>query len=306
MPDIGVGWGPLYPKFTNLGVIALAYSCIAPLVLGFATVGFTLIYLGFRYNCLFTFATQVPTRGRCYARALQQLVTGLYLAEVCLIGLYALGISQSRVSIGPLVCMIAFLVVTIVWQLLLSRYMSRVERTFPDEQIAGQAMGDVDSAELGEAHRDEHIGSNKNGASIDADGFDGLLYTPGHKQMPQETRPDNTGIICCIKQFFRPKRAAEKHAWDVAPHLGTPVRRYTNREHLNAYRHPAATSETPIVWIARDEYGISKKEIYDSKQCIGEGFEMTDEGSWVNDKGKVEWNQNDLKQVPVWEDEPIY
>jgi hypothetical protein len=31
-------WGAEYPKWTNLGVIAIAYGNIAPLVLGFATV----------------------------------------------------------------------------------------------------------------------------------------------------------------------------------------------------------------------------------------------------------------------------
>ena len=49
----GIGWGATYPKFTLLGVIALSYSCIAPLVLGFATLGFCLLYLMFRYNWLF-------------------------------------------------------------------------------------------------------------------------------------------------------------------------------------------------------------------------------------------------------------
>ena len=41
----GTPWGSWLPKFTNLFVIAIAYACIAPLVLGFATIGIFLYYL---------------------------------------------------------------------------------------------------------------------------------------------------------------------------------------------------------------------------------------------------------------------
>ncbi|KEY74850.1 hypothetical protein S7711_09524 [Stachybotrys chartarum IBT 7711] len=302
----GVGWGPLYPKFTNLGVIALAYSCIAPLVLGFATVSFALMYLGYRYNCLFTFGTQVSTRGQCYARALQQLTTGLYLAEVCLIGLYALGIFDSRASIGPLVCMVVFLAATVVWQVLLNRHMSKMEKTFPDEQIAENIMRDGNFTGDVERYGNGYINGGSDGAFINANGYDGLLYAPGHKLVPQETRPSTISIIGSIKQFIKPKFAAMNHVGDIAPHLSTPVRPYTHREHRDAYMHPATVSETPMVWIARDEYGLSKKEVHDSKERIGKGFEMTDEGARLNSKGKINWYQDDLKQAPIWEDEPIY
>lgn len=295
----------MYPKFTNLGVIALAYSCIAPLVLGFATVGFALMYLGFRYNCLFTLGTNVPTRGRCYARALQQLTTGIYIAELCLIGLYALGISQSKASIGPLVCMVFFLAATIVWQVLLRRHMSKMEETFPEESVAyqGNRLHDVES--YGDGHNDGHLRSHSD-TNTQATDYEGLLYAPGHKEVPQEKKPSKGGIMGSIKRFIKPNSAAKDHISDIAPHLGTPVRPYTEREHAEAYLHPATVAETPVVWIARDDHGLSSKEVHDSKEQIGEDFEMTDEGAWFNPKGKVEWSQDDLKRAPIWEDEPIY
>lgn len=306
----GLNWGSFYPKFTNLGVIALAYSCIAPLILGFATVGFTLIYLGFRYNCLFTLGTPAPTQGRCFARALKQLTTGIYLAEICLIGLYAIGAGDTIQSVGPLVLMVVFLVATIVWQVMLGRYLKKLEMTFPDEQVAehaarnGRSAQDVEKVGMGNGANGTNGTHATNGTN--ADGYDGLLYAPGHKQVPQETAPRAGGIMGTIKNFLNPKQDVANHIWDVAPHLSSPVRRYTEREHREAFMHPAAVAETPIVWIARDRYGISQREIADSKAKIGEGFEMTDEGAWFNEKGKIEWKQDDLKQAPVWEDEPMY
>lgn len=43
-----IAWGKVYPKFTNFLIIALVYSCISPLVLGFATIGLSLFYCSYK------------------------------------------------------------------------------------------------------------------------------------------------------------------------------------------------------------------------------------------------------------------
>lgn len=58
---------------------------------------------------------------------MQQLTTGIYLSEVCLIGLFAIGVGSSTQSVGPLVLMIVFLVVTIAWHIWLNRTLSKLE-----------------------------------------------------------------------------------------------------------------------------------------------------------------------------------
>ena len=49
---IAPGLGTVYPIYTNLFVIAIAYSVIAPLVLIFAAVGLMLFYMAYRYEFL--------------------------------------------------------------------------------------------------------------------------------------------------------------------------------------------------------------------------------------------------------------
>lgn len=51
----GIAWGKVYPKFTNFIIIALVYSCISPLVLGFATIGLSFFYYSYKvcYNLVF-------------------------------------------------------------------------------------------------------------------------------------------------------------------------------------------------------------------------------------------------------------
>ncbi|KPI35745.1 uncharacterized protein AB675_1206 [Cyphellophora attinorum] len=62
-----------------------------------------------RYNILHVYNTEVDTRGLLYPAALMQLIWGLYLAEVCLIGLFSL-----QAAAGPIGMTVALLVVTIL------------------------------------------------------------------------------------------------------------------------------------------------------------------------------------------------
>ncbi|KAJ5223267.1 hypothetical protein N7468_007809 [Penicillium chermesinum] len=104
-----LSWGSVFPVFTNMGVIAITYSCIAPLILGFAFVGLYLVYQAYRYNFFFVYNIDIDTKGLVYPRALQHLLTGLYLAEICLIGLCAI-----KGAIGPVVIMVLFLICNVL------------------------------------------------------------------------------------------------------------------------------------------------------------------------------------------------
>jgi hypothetical protein len=64
----GISYGSLYPKFTNMFVIAMAYSCIAPLTLAFATVGLTLYYLSYRYNLLYVCMSWLSSDSSAHAK----------------------------------------------------------------------------------------------------------------------------------------------------------------------------------------------------------------------------------------------
>ena len=102
-----VHWGAVYPVFTNMGVIAITYSLISPLTIVFALLGLSLIYIVSKYNLLYTYSSEMSTRGLLYPHALKQLLTGVYLAEVCLIGLFGL-----RSAFGPLVIMFGLTIFT--------------------------------------------------------------------------------------------------------------------------------------------------------------------------------------------------
>ncbi|RMX82314.1 hypothetical protein D0869_06144 [Hortaea werneckii] len=297
----GLGWGAFYPKITLLGVIALSYAIIAPLVLGFATVGFGLMYLGFRYNVLFTLGTQIDTKGECYARALKQLITGLYIGEICLIGLFAIGSASGGgglISLGPLIIMVVMLIATVIWQMEMSSALAKHTRILPADLLADEYR---DEPMEGEAEK----GGFQNGHSKKL----GTATSDGLYQVPHAAEPPAppAGIMGKFKAFVFPTKfasAAVLSKYILSPHLTKPVRPYTEKEREEAYLHPALTAEVPLIWLARDPHGLSRREVDACRREIGEGVEVTDEEAWFNEKGKIEWDQTNPQKAPVWEDAP--
>lgn len=117
---------------------------IAPLVLGFSTIGLSCFYFAWRYNVFFVTDTQIDTRGLIYPRAIKQLFVGLYIAELCMIGLFG-----ASVAIGPLVLMVVFLVFTILFHISLNSALDPLLYNLPQSLLAEEAAlrNDVEAAE---------------------------------------------------------------------------------------------------------------------------------------------------------------
>ena len=99
--------------------IAVCYSCIAPLVTGFASISLFLFYFAYRYNFLYVYDTSIDMKGLSYARALQHLFVGLYISELCLIGLFSTRLSNVG-AIGPFALMVFLFVVTALYHISLN------------------------------------------------------------------------------------------------------------------------------------------------------------------------------------------
>lgn len=126
-----ISWGSTLPVYTCITVIAIVYAVIAPLCLGFSTLGMGLFYFAWRYNVLFVTDTGIDTRGLIYPRAIKQLFTGVYLSEVCLIGLFG-----ASVAIGPLVLMIVFTIFTVLFHLSLNSALDPLLYNLPQSLMA--------------------------------------------------------------------------------------------------------------------------------------------------------------------------
>ena len=69
----------------------------------------------------------------------------------------------------------------------------------------------------------------------------------------------------------------------------------------DAYYHPAISSPTPLLWIPRDEMGVSRQECRHSSKVIP----MTDEGASFDEKGKMVWD-HESGRPPIYEEKIYY
>ena len=294
----GLGWGSVYPKFTNLGVIALSYSCIAPLVLGFSTIGFALLYLAYRYNFLFVLGLKVDMKGESYSRAMQQLLTGVYLAAFCLIGLFAIGSAKSPSGAGPLVLMVLFVIVLVIFQILVNKALDPLEQYLPLDLLAKNDESVTVAREVEEA---KHTGPNE--SSMQPQAEDEKLSEP----WKPVSAPDDQGR----KPSFL-TRKLKPMVYKFYVENQTLLRRseseqevpYYNTEDIDdAYVHPALATRRPLVWLPRDQMGLSRALLEHNREV---GLEGTDEGAWVNEKGVVEWDREHPQHAPIFEERKVW
>ena len=309
----GLGWGTEFPVYTLLTVIgksvencaglplltlpAITYSIIAPLVLGFATVGLYLIYLAYRYNLLFVCNADVDTKGLVYARALQQTTTGCYLGIICLIGLFAV-----KAAIGPLILMIVFLIFVILWHVSLSSAIDPLLSFLPkslqaeEESLLAMEAGQNTAGpkqDNKEAHiEDLAVSKSTSRPSIKAKG---TLRRPTFIRRPTFSQKPTL-----LTRFLFPHKHCDWHYFrKMVPHNFIDSD-YDPAVERNAYHHPAIKSETPVLWIPRDPMGVSAQECRHTSRII----RMTDEGAGFDAKGRIVWDHD--QGMPPIHEEKIY
>ena len=117
-----IQWGSFYPPFTNFAVIGIIYSIISPLIMVFNLISFSLYWVVQRYNVLYVYSFAHDTGGLLFPTAVNQLFTGIYVMEICLIALFFLqkGADDKEACIPQAVIMIIALIFTAVYQYLLN------------------------------------------------------------------------------------------------------------------------------------------------------------------------------------------
>ena len=263
-------------KNSLLTVLGLVYAAIAPLVLGFALIGLSLFYIAWRYNIFFVTDTNIDTRGLIYPRALKHLFAGIYISEVCLIGLFA-----ASVAIGPMVLMIAFLIFTALFNITLNSAINpllyNLPRTLATEE---ESLRQHESPESFQKNG-EKVSAGEEGAVARSSGAE-----PGF-----------------ISKFFKPWEYCDFAALRrLVPHDAVDVNNlYSEEVERNAYFPPSVASTPPLLWIPEDPMGISKQEVRDTGKVIP----ITDEGCTLDDKNKLVWDVESVRP-PLWEEKIYY
>ncbi|KAJ4421835.1 hypothetical protein N0V82_003534 [Gnomoniopsis sp. IMI 355080] len=198
-----VKWGSFFPVYTNFACIALVFSVIAPLMSLFAILNFSMLWCAHRYNMLYVTRFKTDTGGVLYPRALNQMFTGLYVMELCLVGLFFLVQDDN----GEVLCypqaiiMIVSIFLTALYQIMLNREFGPLMRylpiTFEDEAVLRDLAFEKARLERENAKREEERRQRRLEAGSLQDDNDFIAEEKvdgdanGDASRPGSTRSDN-------------------------------------------------------------------------------------------------------------------
>lgn len=267
---------------------AICYSCIAPLILLFAAIGIFFFYFAYRYNFLYVYNTGVDTRGAVYPRALQHLFVGLYIAEVCLLGLFATRLSNVG-AIGPFVMMILLLIFTALFHIGLNGALQPLIDYLPKSLEAEERLsllqvenGNSTVARDVEAEKVDSYDSTAKGAN-------GVASSAPHKKPNMLTK------------FLKPHIYNDYHTMRrLVPDMVPEDDAFDEGMVRDAYLPPSVWSDIPILAIPRDELGISRQEIAQTPR----GIPITDEAATLSAKGKIVVDDEKMGEI-YWSDKRL-
>lgn len=242
----------------------------------------------------------VDTKGDAYGRAMQHLSTGVYLSEICLIGLMTAKGAQ-----GPAKLMTLLLILTAIYQIYLNLVLTPLQNTLSDELMAAnEEEALAEAAEQGgstpinpNANQEEGSTSVHPRAPLAAEKNDTLLTRLlSHQRRGGLFAPF---LFNGSKSKYPSIRA---NLWDAFP--GEPAPQIPDETIVHAYHHPSITAKVPLIWLARDQLGVSRAEVEELKRA---GIEASDEGARFDEKARVQWEEGrSVREMPGWEERVEY
>ena len=297
----------------------------------FVIVTFSLFYFTYLHNFLYVYEFPTDTGGLAFPRAIYQTMTGIYFAEICLIGLFF--ITSGARAQG--IVMVVVLVLTVLFQVKLQSMFDPLITYLPIDiqeelltQVQQQKFEDgrkpEDTEEFQTQRQPKQSITDTNPSVTPETSLPPLekleFETPEAQSAEQAAaddvaalsnsrwRPDIVGNIKRMNEKINipinipipgiHKRRTRSDGDDDDENVDTAlVRKFTHElthEELTAlaFQHKALRARPPIVWVPEDELGIARDEIRHTKAECGDEIEITCAGAVLDGKGKIVWSKN--------------
>ncbi|KAF5098088.1 hypothetical protein D0Z00_002175 [Geotrichum galactomycetum] len=313
------GWGTVFPVYTNLAVIAITYSIISPMILCFSGLAFGVVYIAYLHNLLFVVKPS-DGRGIYYPRAIFHTFTGLYIGEVCLLGLFVVAKAW-----GPVVLQAIFIGATIFVHknlqvafrpLLVSLPLNLLRKNSPQkaEEVplleTGYPLEDIET-------NHKHSNSLSSGADLEDVRATNSKSNFGVEETTKKPKvlPININLkrpveqMSFATQYFKPHIYLEpsvvQHDF-LTVRFQEPSPVLSEQEEALAYANPAERSENPVIWIPRDPWGLADEEL---RKLNEQNLNAYTRGTWFDidaEKKKFKIKYGTIDEVPIWTPPPAY
>ncbi|GMM29536.1 Phm7 protein [Martiniozyma asiatica (nom. inval.)] len=302
-------WGVTYSGFGMFTVILLCYAIISPIIIAFTVISYALIYIAKLYSLVYVSGHGVDNRGRNYPLALFEVFVGLYLGEVCLIGLFVMQKNWAIVVLEAIA-----LAITVGCHLYFRWLFEPVLDTVPLSimSMSGEYPTDFGRADIkneSAAYFAESKEKSVAEVSTDANAHDDDVgkqdqQSSAHFSVPEtfdngESTP-KMDVKSRLVQFLKPVQFTSfKYARPYMPQFWfLPSNPFVDS---TKFETPEVTDGKPILWIPQDNLGLSKK-IQDL--CAKNDIAYSTKDAIIAGKGKVEITEEAMP--PNYEPEFVY
>ncbi|KAG7663159.1 PHM7 [[Candida] subhashii] len=315
----------LYPGFQLLTVIALAYSVLAPLILGFTSIAFLLFYFTFIYTLIYVLRPNVhDNRGKNYVISLFQLFTGIFMAQLWITAIFVF--SKNWVSVALEAVIIVISVLAKFW--ISRKFMPLIDTvpisairyasgdsnySYPKDQGSaeikqvGESYWQTPDGELPEAeeeHKDQVI-PNKNLSENpfgyetttlsthprkdeeDSSDANNPNHNHNHNEKLQVVGETPKKTLNWFKIFFQPHLQTFEQLRSILPDSYFNYIEYNEEFLAQAYDDPNVYDKMGKIWIVKDSLGLGQVE---KEKAATHDVEVIDDDAGLDDKAGIEVN----------------
>ena len=298
-----INWGSFFPIYTVLACIGLIYAVIAPIIVFFNIITFSLFWFVFRYQNLYVNVPRGDTGGLMFPRAINQLFVGVYVMELALVGMFSLIRNDKKMATclpQALIMLVAF-ALTILYQILLSVTYSPLYRYMPitleddavDRDDAFQRMQELRwDAENGddEDEKDDTVeerAAKSRSRSRSASRKRGRRFQNPMRELLGIDQQDGAGGTAAAGMSNNQEDIGEA----LYGRYTDQIQDLTGEERdilvQKAFQHSALRARRPVIWIPQDPLRISEDEIRRTSLLSADNVWISNDGAWIARNGKV-------------------
>ena len=310
-----INYGTLFPPQTLMFAIGMLYSTMAPLVLPFVVLYFTMYYFVYRHQFLYVYHQPIETGGLAFPVAVRQAYAGVFIFEVTMFAIFLL--NQAKFNVIPhLILLVILILVTVLSYVNLNEAFDPLVTFLPvalfSKDLTMDQEGVVTDGKdvlLSNRVQDEEsaaapsmAGSEKNSSlnhipllAIPSRSLHGdkQEYDEGAEvssQLPGIPTPNISDIDSVSKYSQAPPRsymtaAPESNAAAVLATQGELVDTLDQQDpellrlQEQAYNHPALYSRQTPLWLPADDRGLVAEE---TTRLARQGITMVTTGAGLN------------------------
>jgi len=258
-------WGTLYPSTLFITVIALGYMMLQPVINGFASVTFFLLYLAYRYLFLYVYDCKPvkETAGQFFVKAIHYTFVAAYVSLIVVALMYFFNCDDTPwfAAMGVLTIVLGLLVAAYhiymyVWY---EREMQKIPELLASKtnELSSNPLNDG-AGTLVLPEKDEYYANAEQEKQL----------------IPQGPRPLGPESKALALQMEDPGLEEEKQ-------------QMREIETMNAFFNPARLKDQMILWYPNDNYGIGRSQMLADYSA---GYQSSVDNAFINEKYKIDEN----------------